>query len=370
MSEIEIATQPIRRRIDELFQNQGIVVAGIGGGSATGKTSLFPQILSCNRDCLLLSQDDYCIGSERSAYLHGQPNLHVPEDYQVDLQARHIASLKNGEIIRKPKYSFKTREPDGFESVQPSPLIALEGEFPLHDVIAPLLDIGIFIDTDDHSRFARRMIRPRRNPQQTDTHRVLEYFSLSFPFYHSHVLPTRKNADVILTNPYSPAEGNERLETVESEMNFTGDASLLEIFRSAFPSAIPQQFRHTYYSHPCCTAGEIVAMLQYEQSGNELLYASQSQHICDGLVRNPSACFRLGNEIFDLQNVGYCRKRVQEGLVWTTCVDNCIRVDCYAKQDKYWLRLSVSSRKKQAAERERLLRQHARSFAGNFTSVV
>jgi len=367
--EIAAITQPIRQRIDDLFQHQGIVVVGVGGGSATGKTSLFPQMLANNYDHVLISEDDYCIGNKRSTSMHGQPNLHVPEDYQVDLMAQHIMSLKRGEEICKPTYSYKTREPDGHELIKPRPLIAIEGEFPLHDAIAPLLDAGIFIDTDDHSRFARRMIRPRRNPQQTDMHRVLEYFSLSFPFYHSHVLPTRKNADMILINRYHPNEGNAYLETIESEIGFVGNESLLEAFRSMFSSTASQHYRYTYYTHPCCTDEETVAMLQHQQSGSEMIYSSQSKSESDGLTVSPSIHFQVEDDVFDLHDIGYNQIGTHEGVLSILSLNNGIHVSCYVDQDQYFLRLSARSTKEQADAMHKLLRQHAQPFAKSYSSA-
>ena len=334
----------LRIKVDALLKGRESIVVGIGGGSATGKTSLFSRTLFDTYSPAVIRQDGYYVGNTLASR-YGSPNVHDPDNYQIETIARHMALLRSGMPIIKPKYSHVKREPEGEEVVQPTSVIVLEGMHSLHDALASHLDYGVFIDTDDHSRFTRRMIRPRRNPQQSDLPRVAEYFALSFPYYHSHVLPTRKNADAVITNTYHPQEGNERLETAVSEVNFVGNKSLLALFHSRYPAARPQKYSFSYYSHSCAEESETIAMLHYEKSDNELVYSSGGTCSEQGIIVSPSVVFALQNETFDLRNIGYLPECTRNGVVWSSTTNEGIDARCYLCHGKFVLQLSTYSQR-------------------------
>ena len=159
----------IRLNMSDILKRKGQVFVGIAGGSVVGKTTVYAQELSRGlSDVLILPGDDYCIGNTGSAVLHGKPNLHVPEDYDPELLGSHLRDLRERKPIEKPLYSFAERERLGWTTVNPAEIVIVEGTFVLHQSFNGLTDIKVFILTDDHSRFIRRLIRQRRNPKQTD----------------------------------------------------------------------------------------------------------------------------------------------------------------------------------------------------------
>lgn len=199
------------------------VTVAVVGGAAVGKTTVVsPNIAARFSGAVVLSEDDYCIGNKASARQHGAPNLHVLGDYDPDRIRHDLTALKQGHSTHVPQYSFERREPQSEPRlVTPESVVIMEGSYLLQPPHSGLFDISLFVDTDDHSRFVRRMIRPRRNPNQADTRRVFEYFELAYPAYYREVVPFRNRADVIGANTYLPAEALSRIapaDTTEAVM--------------------------------------------------------------------------------------------------------------------------------------------------------
>lgn len=154
-----------------------------------------------------LSEDNYCLGNSGSAQIHGVPNLHKIVDYEPARIYNDLTLLKNGYPAETPLYAYEKRERrEETVTISPTPVIIMEGCYLLQPVISDLFDIRLFINTDDHTRFVRRMMRPRRNPEQNDTHRVKEYVELSYPGYHQEIAPFANNAHIVIDNPYNPSD--------------------------------------------------------------------------------------------------------------------------------------------------------------------
>jgi uridine kinase len=297
---------PIRKRIEALLANRSIAIA-IGGGSAVGKTAFFTPALANNFGSVrVISEDDYCVGNSISSKKHGSPNLHVPEDYDPELLAEHISELKKGNSVEKPVYSYKIRERIGKTRIDTAKLLIVEGEFLLHPPLSNQFDIKVFIQTDDHSRFMRRVIRPRRNPNQTDLERILEYFNLSFPFYHSHIAPTATHADFVINNHYLPAEGKERISDANREVLFAG-SNLSGIFSPDTAESVEHQFVRSYFKHPFSKKEEMLHMTEYETGDTFLQYSPGITSSEDNGVTLPWIKFSLERERLDLRNVGYVK---------------------------------------------------------------
>ncbi|MDD5750919.1 MAG: hypothetical protein PHS73_00165 [Candidatus Peribacteraceae bacterium] len=308
---------PVKERIRALMQSGSVAVA-ICGGPVIGKSKLFtPALVHGFKSIGVISEDDYCIGNSRSQLLHGKPDLHVPEDYDPELLAGHIVQLKNGESVEKPVYSFATRERIGQTRFDAADLLVVEGEFLLYPPVRDQFDIKVFIHTDDHSRFVRRIIRQRRNPKQTDLARVMEYFTLTYPNYHSIIEPTAGCADYFVDNHYHPLEGKERVAQQNRESLFeTKDGESL--FASMFPHFERRRFSMQYYSHPRHSEGEMMHITRYESGENVLQYSPGIVSIDNNGITIPWVAFDLEECEVDLSKIGYspmCRITGRDILV-------------------------------------------------------
>ena len=136
-------------------------IIGIAGGSASGKTSVAKEIFERlgMKDCLLITMDSYyrVISPEERKNISNF-NFDHPTAFDFDLLLNQLRDLLNGKDIEMPIYSFTTssREKETLHT-KPTYLIVFEGIFSLYDErIRNIMDMKIFVDTDDDLRLARR----------------------------------------------------------------------------------------------------------------------------------------------------------------------------------------------------------------------
>jgi len=293
---------PVRHQIQQIMGGKPVSVA-ICGGSAVGKTQFFTLGLAHFFDSVtIISEDDYCIGNSHSAKLHGTPHLHVPEDYDPLRLRSDILALKAGKSIMKPIYSYKKRERSGCVRVDPGSIVIVEGEFLLHEPLRDAFDVSLFIDTDDHSRFMRRMIRSRRNPDQTDEHRIAEYTNLSFPFYHSHIASQTENADFVIENKYTPQEGIERIPDRFYDVVLLTD-DVLPIIDSDLDKTI--QFTKEFFTHPHMSSQELICVTHFDDHTITIEYEPGMVMDKEGNACTPRFTFNLNEDIQVFSNIGY-----------------------------------------------------------------
>ena len=80
-----------------------------------------------------------------------------------------------------------------------SKIIIVEGLFVLEDVkIRELLDIKIFVESDDDIRFIRRLLRDTTERGRTIDSVISQYIESVKPMHEQFVEPTKKYADIIV----------------------------------------------------------------------------------------------------------------------------------------------------------------------------
>ena len=139
------------------------IVIGIAGGTGSGKTSIAQAILEDLKkggaEALLLEQDSYYIKNDEMPFEERvKLNYDHPDVIDFELLEKHIIDLKNGNTIEKPIYNFseynRCKETEIIES---KPIIIVEGILILSvPKIRELLDMKIFVDTDDDERLLRK----------------------------------------------------------------------------------------------------------------------------------------------------------------------------------------------------------------------
>ena len=158
-----------------------MLIIGITGGTGSGKSTIAKKILHdlCEKDTGLISQDSYYKDTstlsmeERIAI-----NFDHPDAIDFDLLYLQLETLKKGQTIQQPVYSFEAHNRTT-ESVTISPkkVLILEGILILSDPkVRDLLDIKIFIDADTDERLIRRLKRDTKE-RGRDTEDCLLYTS-------------------------------------------------------------------------------------------------------------------------------------------------------------------------------------------------
>jgi uridine kinase len=182
-----------------------VVVIGIAGGSASGKTSVANKLvenqISKVSSIALIRLDDYYKDlSNLSIEERSKTNFDHPDSIDFDLLSDHLQKLKDGKSINKPVYDFSIHNRKvKLELIKPVNVVILEGILALSEaVIRNLCDIKIFVDTDDDIRFIRRLKRDTRERGRTIESVISQYLDTVRPMHMQFVEPSKRYADIII----------------------------------------------------------------------------------------------------------------------------------------------------------------------------
>ena len=181
------------------------IIVGIAGGTGSGKTSVTQAIIEnlerTGIHSILLEQDSYYKRNDHLTYeQRTKLNYDHPDAIDFDLLEKHILALKDGKSIEKPIYDYTehTRSSE-VEKVEPKEVIILEGILVLNDpALRDLMDIKIFVDTDDDIRIIRRIQRDIEERGRSLQSVIDQYKSTVKPMYHQFIEPTKRYADIIV----------------------------------------------------------------------------------------------------------------------------------------------------------------------------
>ena len=179
------------------------LVVGIAGGTGSGKTTVAAKIIeSVGPDkAILLDQDSYYKDlSHLSLVERRQQNFDHPDALEFSLFRKQVRKLKSREPVDKPVYSFNTSTRTG-ESVRldAAEVIIVEGILVLYDEpLRDLMDIKIFVDTDDDIRLVRRLLRDTRERGRTVERVIEQYMETVRPMHRTFVEPTKRHADLVI----------------------------------------------------------------------------------------------------------------------------------------------------------------------------
>jgi len=180
-------------------------IIGITGGSGSGKSSIVNAIAKGFDDHQLtvLSQDryynplDHLSPEERSVQ-----NFDHPTAFDYNLLEEHLDELKKGNTIQAPIYSFvkETRESET-DPISPTPVLLLEGILLMnHPKIKSVVDLWIYIDTDEDHRLMRRVLRDTAERGQELTKVFRRYTEQVKPMHENYIESSKSEADIIINN--------------------------------------------------------------------------------------------------------------------------------------------------------------------------
>ncbi len=183
------------------------IIILIGGGTASGKTTIAEKIKEIVKEALILNLDNYYKKNwdipfeERKKINYDHPNA-----FEWELFKEHVKKLLNWKPIDVPIYDFKLHmRKKETRHVEPSKVIIIDGIFALYDdEIRELADIKIYVDTPDDIRFIRRLTRDIKERGRTMDSVIEQYLSTVRPMHIKFVEPTKKFADVIIPNGFNP----------------------------------------------------------------------------------------------------------------------------------------------------------------------
>jgi uridine kinase len=127
-------------------------------------------------------------------------NFDHPDAIDVELMASHIRTLKAGEPIRMPTYDF-THHLRRARTVRVAPkrVIIVEGILVLAcEELRHLMDVRLYVDTDDDIRFIRRLKRDTLERERKMEAVIEQYLATVRPMHHEFVEKSKRWADLIL----------------------------------------------------------------------------------------------------------------------------------------------------------------------------
>ena len=178
-------------------------VIGVAGGSGSGKTTVVRRIVeSLGGDQVSLLEHDRYYRDRSDLRLEERAALNYdhPDSLETDLLVHHVNELRAGRPVEKPVYDFARhqREADTV-TVHPRRAIIVEGILIFTDpALRRLLDVKVFVDADDDTRFIRRLQRDIAERGRTVTSVIEQYLGTVKPMHLDFVEPSKRYADVII----------------------------------------------------------------------------------------------------------------------------------------------------------------------------
>lgn len=185
------------------MQHKQPIIIGITGGSGSGKTTIAHEIYDYFKGdrILIITQDSYYRHHpEMSIEQRNAINFDHPDAFDTPLLISQLKDLIAGKAIKMPVYDFTTHlRSEQTIDVQPADIIILEGILVLADpVLRSLMDIKIFVDTDDDIRLIRREKRDMAERGRSLESVIEQYLATVKPMYHQFIEPTKRYADIIV----------------------------------------------------------------------------------------------------------------------------------------------------------------------------
>ena len=179
------------------------IIIGVTGGSGSGKTSvsraIFDQLhghslMMLQEDSYYKSQDDIPF-EERTKVNYDHPNA-----FDTDLLIEQLEDLLSWKTIEIPVYDYAAHTRSKEVVVQePREVIIVEGILTLNDArLRDLMDIKIFVDTDDDIRIIRRIQHDIEERGRTLQSVIDQYLETVKPMYHQFIEPSKRYADIIV----------------------------------------------------------------------------------------------------------------------------------------------------------------------------
>lgn len=179
------------------------LVIGVAGGSGSGKTTVVKRILDVIGEdkILLLEHDSYY---RDLAHLpleeRMKQNFDHPSSLETELLIRHVNALIKGYSVEVPVYDFAehTRATES-RNVSPQKIILIDGILIFSEKeLLKLMDIKLFVDTDDDIRLLRRIQRDIIE-RGRDLQRIIrQYENFVRPMHLEFVEPSKRYADIII----------------------------------------------------------------------------------------------------------------------------------------------------------------------------
>lgn len=169
-----------------------VVVVGITGRVGSGKSTLAARLTSC-----IVATDNYLPDYDAIPY-HERDQPHHAD---VQRLARDLATLRQGQEIQVPVWSYQTHRREGFVALAPAGIVACEGIHALHGPVAALVDLRVFVEAPREVRWSRWEMLERTGQRGWGVEKARAYFDqVAEPTFALAEEQYRASADIVVVN--------------------------------------------------------------------------------------------------------------------------------------------------------------------------
>ncbi|MBO6523887.1 MAG: uridine kinase [Balneolaceae bacterium] len=179
------------------------LVIGVAGGSGSGKTTVVDYLCDHfgSENILRLEHDSYYRDLSHLEFEERvKLNFDHPSSLETELLIRHLKALLEGYPVEVPVYDFAahTRKDETIKA-KPTQVILVDGILIFSEPdLLKLMDVKIFVDTDDDIRLLRRLKRDITDRGRSVENVMKQYETFVRPMHLEFVEPSKRYADVII----------------------------------------------------------------------------------------------------------------------------------------------------------------------------
>lgn len=179
------------------------IIIGVAGGSGSGKTTVINHIVNTigEQNLVCLQHDSYYRDLKHLSFEErSKQNFDHPASLETELMIRHLKALKEGYQVEVPIYDFtKHVRKEETNLIQPKKIILVDGILIFSEkALRKLLDIKLFVDTDDDIRLLRRIRRDILERERSLKSVLNQYEQFVRPMHLEFVEPSKRYADIII----------------------------------------------------------------------------------------------------------------------------------------------------------------------------
>ncbi|XP_070797921.1 uridine-cytidine kinase-like 1 isoform X3 [Pituophis catenifer annectens] len=186
-------------------QSKEAFVIGLGGGSASGKTTVARMIIEALDVpwVVLLSMDSFykiLTKEQQELAASNDFNFDHPDAFDFDLMIATLKKLKQGKSVKIPVYDFTSHSrKKEWKMLYGANVIIFEGIMAFADKdLLKLLDMKIFVDTDSDIRLVRRLRRDISERGREIDGVIKQYNKFVKPAFDQYIQPTMRVADIVV----------------------------------------------------------------------------------------------------------------------------------------------------------------------------
>lgn len=179
------------------------LIIGVAGGSGSGKTTVVEHIMDAigKENILLIQHDSYYRDLKHLPFeRRAKQNFDHPSALETELMIRHIEALEEGYQVEIPIYNFsKHIRKEETRLAKPKEVILIDGILIFTEKdLRNLMDIKLYVDTDDDIRLLRRIQRDIVERDRELEQVLSQYQHFVRPMHLEFVEPTKRYADIII----------------------------------------------------------------------------------------------------------------------------------------------------------------------------